>query len=430
MPLPPGHVGIPPIGETRAFTADPFGFIATRVAEHGPVFRTHVAGRHTVVVAGPEGTTLFSDPAKVKRAGALPHHVCRLFGLGASNQLDGEDHLRVKTRVLAAMSLEALQSYSPAISATVRAHVARWRSEGTVSLVAEARRLAFALVADNVFGVSDPRAVDRLMHDYTSILEATNSLPINLPFLDFGQGLAARDRAFATYTAIVQQRRSAPTRDGVSRILAAEGPGAPLSDAEVVKEMHHLVVAGFIVYAWMVAGVTVLHRQPGLVAPLRSATAGLEDAREQAECVELVHFVDEVRRTTPVIPAMFGLAATELSVGGYAVPEGWQVMWGVHASHNAPRAAAFTNPERFDPRRFSRGEQSTCHHAFAPQGGGPPAGHLCAGVDYSGLLLRSFFAEWLRGGWTVPTQDLELDPAAFPPEPRDGLRVRFETGAA
>ena len=43
-------------------------------------------------------------------------------------------------------------------------------------------------------------------------------------------------------------------------------------------------------------------------------------------------------------------------------------------------------------------------------------------------MLQVFLAELLRGGyrWTfAPDQDVSLDYAKVPPEPRDGLRVRL-----
>ena len=43
-PLPPAGRWFPVIGETLAFLAKPFEFVADRVAAHGPIFRTHLLG--------------------------------------------------------------------------------------------------------------------------------------------------------------------------------------------------------------------------------------------------------------------------------------------------------------------------------------------------------------------------------------------------
>ena len=44
-PSPPGSDGLPLVGETLAFASNPFGFCSARVAEHGAVVRSEVAGR-------------------------------------------------------------------------------------------------------------------------------------------------------------------------------------------------------------------------------------------------------------------------------------------------------------------------------------------------------------------------------------------------
>ena len=79
-PLPPGNRAFPLLGETLAFLRDPFAFVARRVAKHGPVFRTHLLGRPTVILTGPRVSGVFLDEDLNQREGAMPPHVQALFG--------------------------------------------------------------------------------------------------------------------------------------------------------------------------------------------------------------------------------------------------------------------------------------------------------------------------------------------------------------
>ncbi len=53
LPLPPGSKGLPFIGETLQMLFDP-NFAVKRFRKYGPIFKTHILGRSTVFLAGPE----------------------------------------------------------------------------------------------------------------------------------------------------------------------------------------------------------------------------------------------------------------------------------------------------------------------------------------------------------------------------------------
>jgi hypothetical protein len=78
-PLPPGNRWFPLLGETLAFLKNAFAFVEQRVARHGPVFRTHLLGRPTVVLTGPRASRVFIDEELTLREGSMPGHVQELF---------------------------------------------------------------------------------------------------------------------------------------------------------------------------------------------------------------------------------------------------------------------------------------------------------------------------------------------------------------
>jgi cytochrome P450 len=121
----------------------------------------------------------------------------------------------------------------------------------------------------------------------------------------------------------------------------------------------------------------------------------------------------------------FGRARAPVDVGGYRIPTGWLVMMAVVESNRAP---IFTEPEKFDPERFSgeRREEKRHPHAFMPQGAGELSGHKCAGYDFSTAMMQLFTVLLVRGySWTIPPQSLELVWKLIPPEYASGLRVRL-----
>jgi len=406
-PLPPGRSGLPLLGETLAFAKNPFRFIDERLAAHGRVFRTHVLGRKTVVVAGPEAAGRFIDGSVVMREGSMPPHVQELFGGRSLPLLDGDAHAARKRIVLQAFTREAMAAYVPIIQRTIERYFAKWSGAGEIRWLDEIKRLAIEVICTTFLGLPPGEEMDRLRRDYDVLTSGFATLPINLPGTPYRKALKARDRILAVLRRIVRERRAAPADDGLSRILAATDIG----DDDLALELHHIVVAGFIVYGELVAIVRQLTEHPALRARLGD--------REY-----LLQFVNEVKRVTPIVPVVFGKTQKPFEFDGVAVPAGWMLLWAVTPSHTTH--GVYSEPARFDPERFSpaRAEERRHEHAFAPQGAGPITGHRCPGLDFATSVMALFTTELLRHTWELPPQNFEYDWSKVPPEVADRLRAR------
>jgi cytochrome P450 len=204
-----------------------------------------------------------------------------------------------------------------------------------------------------------------------------------------------------------------------------------MTDRQAQLEVHHFVIAGFIVYLLMGEVLRRLAEQPGLRARCteeirRATTAGLTlDALSNLPtCTDVVR---EAKRIVPLVPLAFGRARRTFRCGGFDVPEGWTVYLALHLNNHDARV--FHDPGVFDPDRFSPSRAEDRRHpmAFIPQGAGPPTGHQCLGLTYSTLLVLAFMSRLLgHYTWALPAQNLEPDPRKIPPEPHDGLRVRLQ----
>lgn len=90
---------------------------------------------------------------------------------------------------------------------------------------------------------------------------APSGIPINVPGTSLRRAIAARDRLFATFDRLISQRRAQPRDDGLSTLLRAEAPGGErLDDAACRLELHHLVLAGYIVFGELVGALIQLDR--------------------------------------------------------------------------------------------------------------------------------------------------------------------------
>ena len=432
-PLPPAGRWFPVIGETLAFLAKPFEFVAHRVAAHGPIFRTHLLGRPTVILAGGETAGVFVDEELCKREGAVPSHIRELFGGGSINLLDGQEHLARKRQILAAFVPEALAAYVPGMQALVEASFARWAEQGKpIEGVAELKRLAIAVIAKNVVSVGDGPDLETLLANFQILIAGFTGLPIALPGTAYKRALDARDAIHEVLRRVVQEHRVKDFDDGLGRMLSHEDEnGAKITDESAVVELHHVFIAGFIVFAELASLLMTLDARPELRAALvaevqERALSGRLSIRQLASMPMLNRVVQETKRTAQVVPLVFGSAKKTFVLGGYRIEEGTMLYWAPFEHHQD--AKVYPKPKVFDAERFTeeRAEHGRHPFAFAPQGMGASTGHKCPGVDYATLFMQVFATVLLRDYvHALPEQDLTLDPSLIPPEPRDKLRVSF-----
>lgn len=431
--LPPGRLGLPWLGETLALLRNPFAFLDVRQRRYGPVFKSRVLGRPTVFLGSAEGAEAFYNTENIGRDDAHPYPIVDLFGGVNMEMYDGDRHRALKAITLTAFGPDALAAYLPDMERLVGERLAAWSAGGEFSATAELRKLAIEVICLNLLGLQSGAGTDSVCEDYGAVLRGIVSLPLGIPGTPYGRARAARDRLLAMIRELVGARRARPTGDGLSRILASRAlDGRSCTDEEAVLEVHHVVMAGFIVYALMAEVLRRLAEDRVLAERCEDEVRHMEPAGGPLTLSALQHLVvstqvvNETKRLVPLVPLAFGRARRSFSCGGYLVPEGWRVYLALSLRNRDP--AVWRSPERFDPARFGplREEHNSHPLAFIPQGAGPSTGHQCLGLEYSTVLTLVFLVLLVRDWeWDVPAQDLSYRWNTIPPEPRDGLRVRI-----
>jgi retinoid hydroxylase len=430
--LPPGRTGLPGIGETFPFVRNPYRFLEERGARYGNVFRSNVVGRPTVFLAGIEGAGAFYHPGNVTREDAHPFLLVDMFGGRNFEMYDGPKHLALKTISLEAFDDRAIAGYLPDMQRLVQGTLDRLAGRPEFSAMRELRRLAIEAICWNVMGISPGPDTESLTRDYGVLLAGlAAAIPLKIPGTTYGRAMAARDRLLARIGEVVRARRTEPGAVGLSRMLAGEVDGRRYADDDAVLEVHHIVVAGFVVYALLAEVLRRLAERPDLrercAAEIDAHAAEGDLTIDRLERLSTgLAVVMETKRIVPLVPLAFGRARRAFVCDGRTVPEGWNVYLALHLVNRD--STIYRDPERFDPDRFAapREEHRRDPMAFIPQGGGPPTGHRCLGLEYSTALALVFLTVAVRGfEWDLPPQALEYDWSRRPPEPRDGLRIRL-----
>lgn len=425
-------MGLPIAGETLAFISNVFRFLEDRQKRYGNVFKSNVLGRKIVFLAGTEGAEAFYNVENISRSDAHPFPLVDLFGGINMEMYDGPKHFALKSMALTAFDHAAISQYLPDMQRLIESALSRLAQTQEFSAIAELRRLAIETICCNVMGLSPGPDTEAIRRDYAAVLTGLLSVPVPLPGTNYGRARAARDRLFARIRSVIRDRRAKPATDGLSRLLTAKAAdGRVYTDEEAALEVHHMVIAGFIVYALMTEVMRQLAEQPKLRERCsaeihENVPAGALTMEALSKLHLSTNVILEAKRYVPLVPVAFGRAQRTFECGGFQVPEGWTAYLAL--SLNNKDRTIYKDPDRFDPDRFGpqRAEHRKHPMAFIPQGAEPPTGHRCLGLDYSTILSLAFLTLLVRNyEWDLPPQNLAYNWKTAPPQPRDGLRVKL-----
>jgi cytochrome P450 len=170
---------------------------------------------------------------------------------------------------------------------------------------------------------------------------------------------------------LIELKRSAPANDVVSKLLAAQVDGTPMTDQEALQMMMLLLLAGHETTGNALSGcVLLLSMHQDVQHDLRTDPTKIPTA------------VEECLRIEPPVQSLDRLATHDTELGGQRVAAGDKLLT-VYGAANVDERA-FSSPQNFDPTRTPNR-----HFTF---GRGI---HACVGAPIARMELRIFLEELL-----------------------------------
>ncbi|HYM60320.1 MAG TPA: cytochrome P450 [Thermoanaerobaculia bacterium] len=440
LPLPPGSMGLPFIGQSLELLRDNRGFFLSRYQKYGPVFKTSFGGNKVICFVGHEALTFFYNPERIVRAGANPSPIKDLFNYTAIPLVDGEEHRTRKALYLSTVTAEQMAKLLPLLQNCAERHIGRWERMRTFAWRTENEFLcqgaANALVLGDETGSADPTTKAWL----DTYIKGLTALPINLFFTAYHKALKARDNMLAMVGRSVdfhrnRLREGRPIKDMLTSVIQANmDAGTPLSDDTLRTDGLHIYFSVYIGLALQLTFVQMsLAQNRDAMARARREVLDNSPAgavtREQLDAMPFVRWVaKEARRLNPVLPLTFlARIPTTTSYLGYQLPAGWLAIASVYATMRDP--AVFIAPEKFQPERFAPDSPMPLPiNSYVPHGGGEQLWHRCLGEEPANFFLELIIVLLLRCyDWElVPGQDLSMESGQLFSAPKSGLQVVFK----
>lgn len=372
MRLPPGRFGLPVVGETLSFLKNPRAFLEQRKLKYGPVFKTNLLGNNTVYALTNEGTALSFRQLGTSLENQWPASTRALLGEHSLAVVRGGKHRRLRAFFKPVFNRSAMARQATAMEPLIASTLQTWAatsSEGGVALVFPGCKdftfnVSLQLMAGTHCSEDEAR---RWRAAFKVWIKGLFSLPINLPFTDFGRALVARRVMFDICSEMVD--RVVHARDAVApeaptvleRFVHAE---EPYSRDEIADNLLIFLFAGHDTSS---CGLTwILHHlqadRTDFLQRLRAevdateerwAHAGSGGERAWSELADLPLLnaaVSEGLRMHPPVGGGFREVLEEMDIDGHRVPKGYTFAYNISSGCQDP--ANWVSPELYLPTRF------------------------------------------------------------------------------
>jgi cytochrome P450 len=409
---------------------------------------TRSFGGVTRIRVGPASMYLVADGDLIiemitKRAGELRKSNRTQQSLGGHLgrglvTLEGAEHRRHRQLVQPVMHTASIAAQARTMVDLARARVKSWSDGSTVELQAEMADLTLRIVCAALFdistdGESDERAeaLVRAVHAFARSLNVVLRRAFPIPeWVPTAGNRLRRDtvRGVNRYAyELIRARRARPGDDLLSLLVSARSDDGRLglSDMEVRDELMTMFFAGHetsasaLTWAWH-----LLDTNPEVADRVRAELASVLVDRDptMAELPRLPLLGQVVKETLRLYPPAWVFdrsPLTDLTIGGYAIPKGANVLFSPWVVHRDPDR--WPDPESFRPERFAAG-WTPPRESYLPFGAGP---RMCVGNRFAEAEIALVLATM------IPRVRLSgVDSSPVRPEgdatlrPQGGLRMR------
>ncbi|MCC6973759.1 MAG: cytochrome P450 [Anaerolineae bacterium] len=410
VPTPPMlSGGLPVLGHALEMLRDRDGLFKRGHAAHGDLFAIKLGPLNTLVVTGAEYNRIFyteTDKALNMQEGyAFLKEAIGEVLFTASK----EDYYNQRPVLQEVFKRERMVGYIEAMNLEVQRWLDSLGQYGEIDVTQEMLRLTQQVAGRSFIGKDYEQELGPNFWEWYQAISASLDpvLPPTLPLPKFWRRDQSKKKIAEVLNKVIQKRRENPGRynDLISTLLTTPlKDGSILPDASIVIMFMGLIFAGHETTAGQAAWLIALLLQHPDYLKLVKAEISREvepnkpiDASVLSRLEHIYWAVDETTRFRPSADTQIRTVEAPITVGPYQIPAGWRVMVSGATSHFMPDV--FTNPERFDPLRYSP-ERSEGKNPFAIIGFGGGI-HKCTGMNFaknemaviSALFFQQFEAE-------------------------------------
>ncbi|MGZ8243198.1 cytochrome P450 [Methylomagnum sp.] len=399
--------GLPLVGHIPQFGKNPHAFMMRLRQQLGDVAEFKFFHQNMVLLTGPEASEAFyRAPDEVLDQAPAYKLMTPIFGKGVVFDAPIPKKNQQLQMLMPALRDKPMRTYSDVIVGEVLGMVKDWGEAGQVDLLEFTKELTIYTASHCLLGSEFRHELSaefaEVYHDLERSLQPIAYVFPNLPLPAFKRRDRARIKLHGMVEQIMAKRaQSAEKSTNVFQMLidASYEDGSKLSSHEITGMLTAAVFAGHHTSSGTAAWVLIeLLRNP---EELRKVVAELDelfgtDGKVTFESLRqiprLENVIKEVLRLHPPLILLMRKVMKDFHVKDYVIKAGKFVCAAPSVSHRIPEL--FTDPEKFDPDRYSseRAEDKN-QYGWQAFGGGR---HKCSGNAFALFQLKAIFCVLLR----------------------------------
>ncbi|KAL8521478.1 hypothetical protein ACS0TY_011844 [Phlomoides rotata] len=429
LPLPPGTMGWPYIGETfQLYSHNPNTFFASKVKKYGSIFKSHILGCPCVMISSPEAAKLVLVSKAHLFKPTFPASKERMLGKQAIFFHQGDYHSKLRKLVLRAFMPEAIKSIVSEVESIAVNTLESWKGE-SITTFQEMKTYAFNVALLSIFGKDEVLYREDLKRCYYILEKGYNSMPINLPGTLFHKAMKARKELAKILAKILSLRRE--RKQNHNDLLGSfMGDAEGLTDEQIADNIIGVIFAARDTTASILTWILkYLAENPSVLQAVTEEQEAIIQAKEESGEGKSLNWTDtrkmpittrviqETLRVASILSFTFREAVEDVEFNGYLIPKGWKVLPLFRNIHHSPEN--FPEPEKFDPSRF---EVAPKPNTFMPFGNGI---HACPGNELAKLeilVLLHHLTTKYRWSMMAPQNGIQYGPF---PLPQNGLPINL-----
>lgn len=428
---PPGPRGHWLLGSLPEIQRDMPQTLLDVTREYGGITRLRVGPTAMYLVADPELIVemIAKRPAEFRKSNRTRTSLGGHLGNGLIT-LEGDEHRRHRRLMQPVMHTRSVAAQAQSMVDLTLRRVEAWPDGAEIDALREMQDLTLRIVCSSLFRLDDDADATELIaavHAFAASLNVVLRRAVAIPqwIPTSGNRLRATTVRQVDQIAyrLIDRRRSAPGDDLLSLLITAtDADGGPaLTDREIRDELLTMFFAGHETSAAALTwALYLLAEHPDVADGLRAEIGtGVVTMPDLPRLTLLDQVVQETLRLYPPAWVFDRSPRHDLTLGGYAIPSGANVLFSPWVVHRDPQW--WEAPDEFRPQRFADSAPRP-RGAYLPFGDGP---RLCIGNRFALTEIALVLANLL------PRVELSrMGSAAVRPEgdatlrPRGGLPMR------
>lgn len=428
----PGSMGLPLVGHSFDFINNPAKMGLEMYSRFGEIFWLNALGSTYISMVGPDANQLvFRNHGDIfSNSKGWEYYIGNFFRRGIM-LLDFEEHRYHRGIMQAAFKKPVLMQYLERMNPAIEKGIGRWKTGDNFEVFTHIKQLTLDIATDIFMGEQLGPESDKVNKAFIDCVRAgTAIVRYPVPGGRWKKGLDSRKVLEEFFHSRVAAKRRHPGNDLFSRLCQAEDEqGRKFSDDDVVNHMIFLMMAAHDTSTITLCSMLYhLAKNPDWQERLREESYRLgsrEPAHDELGQLEQAGWVmKESMRLIPPVHGIPRVTVKDIEFKGYHIPAGSMLAVSPLLSHRLKEW--WSNPDRFDPERFSehRNEHKKHMYQYIPFGGGA---HMCIGLHFAEMQVKAILHHVLMNyRWsTAPHYEMPVDFTSLP-VPGDKLPVRLE----